>query len=63
MARSEAYDKERISHINMVMDEIHESTSDIYEQLVDKEFELLKHTINKLIFKLKEIHNSIEDEI
>jgi hypothetical protein len=63
MARSEVYDRERILHINMLMDEIYESTSDIYEQLVDKEFEPLKQTINRLVFKLKEIQNSIEDEV
>ena len=37
-----AYDKERIAHINFLMDVINDSASEIYESLVDRDFETLK---------------------
>ena len=63
MTKPSAYDNERINHINHLMDEINDSTTEIYEQLVDREFDLLKVTVSKLISKLKDIQNSVEDEI
>jgi hypothetical protein len=58
-----AYDMERIKHINFLMDNINECTSDIYEQLVDREFDELNETIGILITQLIEIRNSLKDEI
>tara|TARA_B100000767_G_C19404762_1_gene385486 strand:+ start:254 stop:448 length:195 start_codon:yes stop_codon:yes gene_type:complete len=60
---SSAYDKERITHINYLMDSIHDSTDIIYESLVDRDFPTLKTQINSLQTILKEISNSIEDDI
>jgi len=54
---------ERIKHINFLMDNINECTSDIYEQLVDREFDELNETIGILITQLIEIRNSLKDEI
>jgi hypothetical protein len=61
--RSSAYDKERLNHINFLMDTIADSSNIIYECLVDREFEPLKKEIPNLISLLTEIQNSVEDEI
>lgn len=45
------------------MDTIHDSSNDIYENLVDRDFEGIKNSIKSLIIILKEIQNSVEDEI
>jgi|TARA_R110001592_G_scaffold261660_1_gene526579 hypothetical protein len=58
-----AYDKERIAHINFLMDVINDSASEIYESLVDRDFENLKPQLKKLQAFLKEISLSIEDDI
>ncbi len=61
--RSSAYDKERLNHINFLMDTIADSSNIIYECLVDREFDPLKTEIPNLISLLTEIQNSVEDEI
>jgi len=58
-----SYDKERISHINHLMDTIHDSTDEIYESLIDRDFEPLKHQVSNLVSILKDISASIEDDI
>ncbi len=58
-----AYDKERIAHINYLMDNIHDSTTEIYEALMDRDFEVLKSQIKLLQSILKDISISIEDDI
>ena len=63
MEDTSAYDKERITHINYLMDSIHDSSDIIYESLVDRNFPTLKTEINSLQSILKEISNSIEDDI
>lgn len=63
MSKPSAYDTERINHINHLMGELNDSTAEIYESLIDREFDELKVIIPKLITKLREIQNSVEDEI
>ena len=63
MQESSSYDKERISHINHLMENINDSSSQIYESLVDRDFETLKPQLKKLQAFLKEISLSIEDDI
>lgn len=63
MTKPSAYDNERLQHINHLMEEINDSTTEIYESLIDREFDELKVVISKLIARLKEIQNSVEDEI
>ena len=63
MTQPSAYDNERLKHINHLMDEINDSTSQIYEHLVDREYDELKVCISSLVNKLKEIQNSVEDEV
>jgi len=58
-----AYDKERIAHINHLMDTINDSTSEIYELLIDREFNSLKKEIKNLMSILKDISTSVEDDI
>tara|TARA_R110002153_G_scaffold39574_3_gene113776 strand:+ start:1482 stop:1673 length:192 start_codon:yes stop_codon:yes gene_type:complete len=63
MSKPSAYDKERIAYINNLMDSIYNSTSQIYESLIDRDFEELKGDINNLMYILKDISSSIEDDI
>ena len=63
MAKPSAYDRERIAHINYLMDTINDSSNVIYESLVDREFKPLKKELKDLISFLKEIESSLEDEI
>ena len=58
-----SYDTEVLNHINYVMDKMHDSYSEIYVSLVDREFDELKVAIKKLMVQLEEIMNSVEDEI
>tara|TARA_R110000803_G_scaffold98598_2_gene166701 strand:+ start:530 stop:718 length:189 start_codon:yes stop_codon:yes gene_type:complete len=58
-----AYDRERLVHINSLMDDIYDGASEIYECLVDREFEELKVIIPNLISQLKDIQHSTQDEI
>jgi len=63
MEDTSAYDKERITHINYLMDNIHDSTTEIYEALMDRDFEVLKSQIKLLQSILKDISISVEDDI
>tara|TARA_R110000803_G_scaffold203112_1_gene268528 strand:- start:674 stop:811 length:138 start_codon:yes stop_codon:yes gene_type:complete len=45
------------------MDAIHELSNDIYEMLVDRDFDALKIVLEELIYELKDIQISITDEI
>ena len=58
-----SYDKARLVHINNFMDSLHNSTNEIYESLVDREFDKLKETITELQTMLKDIYISIDNEI
>ena len=58
-----AYDKERIAHINYLMDQINDSATEIYESLVDREYTEVKSQVKNLISKLKDISTSVEDDI
>ncbi len=58
-----SYDKARLVYINNLMDSLHNSTNEIYESLVDREFDKLKETITELQTMLKDIYISIDNEI
>lgn len=58
-----AYEQERLNHINFKMNAIHGLSNDIYEMLVDREFDALKIVLEELIYELKDIQISITDEI
>lgn len=63
MNKISSYDTERLNHINHLMKSINDSSDEIYESLVDREFKELKVSLNKLISELKSIEESIEDDI
>jgi len=56
-------EKNRIAHINFLMKEIHTSTNNVYESFIDKEYSEAKKHTHTLIKRLKEVINSLEDEI
>jgi N-dimethylarginine dimethylaminohydrolase len=56
-------DIDKLTHINSVMNDIHDSTTLIYEHLVDEEFEPLRIEINITITKLNALLASVQDEI
>jgi len=56
-------DKKRLQNINFIMADIHDSVNQIYETLVDQEYEETRKTILLLNSKLKTINESIDDEI
>ena len=56
-------DKKRLQNINFIMSDIHDSVNQIYETLVDQEYEETRKTIMILNSKLKTINDSINDEL
>tara|TARA_B100001059_G_scaffold93274_1_gene92579 strand:+ start:59 stop:247 length:189 start_codon:yes stop_codon:yes gene_type:complete len=56
-------DKKRLQNINFIMADIHDSVNQIYETLVDQEYEETRKTILLLNSKLKTINESINDEV
>ena len=56
-------DKKRLQNINFIMSDIHDSVNQIYETLVDQEYEETRKTILILNSKLKTINESINDEL
>jgi hypothetical protein len=58
MSIPSAFDRERLAHINHLMDTIHDSSNEIYESLVDGDIKKLNEDIAKLIFILKDINPS-----
>lgn len=56
-------DKKRLQNINFIMSDIHDSVNQIYETLVDQEYEETRKSILKLNSKLKIINESINDEL
>ena len=53
----------RIQNINFIMDEVHTTSNNIYENLVDKDFDSLKIEVQSLIKQLKLILESVQDEL
>ena len=52
----------KVNHVNFVMKEINDLTDDIYESLIDEEYETTQVNIAALIIKLKEVSSSIAYE-
>jgi len=59
----DALDEQRVKYINHLMDDIHKQSSDVYESLIDKDFNEAENNINKLISTLNNIKSSFKDEI
>ena len=56
-------DKKRLQNINFIMSDIHDSVNQIYETLVDQEYDETRKSILMLNSKLKTINESINEEI
>jgi|TARA_R110002167_G_scaffold253027_1_gene459364 hypothetical protein len=56
-------DKQRVKHINHLMEKINDQASEIYESLIDKDLGQAEKDINKLILTLHNIKSSFKDEI
>ncbi len=56
-------EKKRIQNINFIMDDIHESVSNIYESLIDQDYDGTRQSILSLNNKLKSINESINHDI
>ena len=63
MPERSAYDKDRIALIIFLLYQINDSTTEIYESLVDREFSKVKLQVQTLIIILKDINTSIEDDV
>ncbi len=56
-------ERNRLDYINHLMKEVHDSTNEVYENFVDKEYSKAKTATYSLIKRLKEVIQSLEDEI
>jgi hypothetical protein len=56
-------EKKRLQNINFIMEDIHDSVNQIYETLVDQEYDDTRKAILTLNSKLKTINESINDEL
>ena len=56
-------EQKRLQNINFIMEDIHDSVNQIYETLVDQEYDDTRKTILTLNSKLKTINESINDEL
>lgn len=56
-------DEQRVKYINHLMDNIHDQSSEIYESLIDKDFNQAEDNINQLISTLENIKSAFKDEI
>ena len=55
------YIDEKLRYINQLMDQVHALVDEIYEGLVDEDFDAVKQSSIALDELLKEILNSIDD--
>lgn len=51
-----------LNYVNMLMDVIYEDVTDIYESIMDEDFESMNNTIDNLILLLKETKDIHQDE-
>ena len=56
-------EKKRIQNINFIMSDIHDSVNQIYETLIDQEYDGTRKSILALNSKLKSINESINHEL
>lgn len=61
--RLSSVEKERLNYINFLMDDLYDDMSELYESLVDREMSNVKETVATIILKLKDLQDSIEDDI
>ena len=57
------YSEEKLKRINTLMDQFHELCDDIYESLVDEDFESAKNNLRNLSDLIEYVRKSISNEI
>jgi len=57
------YEEERLRRINSLMDEIHSVCDDIYEGLVDEDFNSVKSNLRVLSELIDYVQKSISNEV
>ena len=58
-----AVDRERLRHINIMMRELHENNNQIYEHLIDREYDDLELVVKEQMDSLKVLLESLQDEV
>lgn len=61
--KNTSIENDKIKHINFLMDELHDSLSNIYEMLIDNEFDECSDEITSLIKSLRSILDSIKEDL
>lgn len=56
-------ESKRVQNVNFIMDDIHNSSNNIYEHLIDEDYPSLKTELVTLIKKLKGLIDSLQDEL
>lgn len=56
-------DAERITHINHVMEQLHDHMDNIYEHLVDREISECVKEVDESLIKLKDLRQSLGDGV
>jgi len=62
MSRVAKEDLKQITHINFICDRIHDCADEIYEGMMDREYEEVKNNSQKLIKELSDLIQSLTDE-
>ena len=55
-------EQKRISNVNHIMNDLNDSVSSIYENLMDQQYPELNTEISSLIAKLKNMKDNLQDE-
>ena len=63
MTKISAVEQNRLTHINHLINEVQEATMEFYEKFIDKEYDAAKIEVKNLINRLKDVQESLEDEI
>ena len=63
MKTPSSHERLRLEHINKLMDELHDSSNEIYEGLIDRDFDSTTKRIDSNIQLLTELRNSISNEL
>ena len=63
MKTPSSHERLRLEHINTLMDDLHDSSNEIYESLVDRDFQGTTKVIDSTVQLLTELRNSISNEL
>ena len=63
MPRVAPEDSQIISHIEFTCANIHNTGNDLYENMMERDYDEVKKDCKKLIIVLEDIINSMEDEL